>query len=95
MIQSFNYQGDIVKITKREFNIMMEKRSNVKMAESILVPGNHKFWKKKKTLKIKITPHKVSIQHLQWKISQNLKQQLTNKHVKMYLKKQQLIRLTK
>lgn len=53
MIQSFNYQGDIVKITKREFNIMMEKRSNVKMAESILVPGNHKFWKKKKNFKDK------------------------------------------
>lgn len=53
MIQSFNYQGDIVKITKREFNIMMEKRSNVKMAESILVPGNHKFWKTKKTFKDK------------------------------------------
>lgn len=53
MIQSFNYQGDIVKITKREFNIMMEKRSNVKMAESILVPGNHKFWKKKQNFKDK------------------------------------------
>lgn len=53
MIQSFNYQGDIVKITKREFNIMMEKRSDVKMAESILVPGNYKFWKTKQNFKDK------------------------------------------
>lgn len=32
MILSFGYQGDYIKIGKRQFNSMMEKKGNVKMA---------------------------------------------------------------
>lgn len=47
MVLAFGYQGDFVKISKRQFNIMMEKKANTKMAESLLVPGNYRFWKTK------------------------------------------------
>ncbi len=52
VILSFGYDGQFVKINKRELNIMMEKKAATKLIDSVITPGKNMFWKSKKSNKV-------------------------------------------